>query len=112
MLLWRNEKEYKHLRIFFWNRGRPAAKWITNPKIHMFLQMFVHVRTLTLCMLGKIMAKNSSNIHVSADDNTVILFPYCSLKTMAICLGISLELHHYDAVLVRFYGIFGGYFHR
>ncbi len=46
----------------------------------------------SLHLLGKIVAINNSNI--SADDNTVILFPYCSLKTMKICLGISLELHH------------------
>ncbi len=59
---------------------------------------------------GKTMAINSSNI--SADDNTVILFPFCSLNTMKICLGFSLELHRDDAILMKFHDILGGYCHR
>ncbi len=40
----------------------------------------------------------------------VVLKKYGCLKTMKICLGISLELHHYDAILMKFHDILGGYF--
>ncbi len=58
---------------------------------------------LTRFMLGK-MAIDCLNM--SADDSIVILFPCCFLKIMELRLGISLELHCYDAILMKFHDIF------